>query len=99
MGKDDGMDSLLSSLGGIDASRFQRPPAMKAQRGESSPAKMGGAGEKTSVQGSYKAQVATVSPRPHPGLSQKDSNSRLDSLLGDTLISKSSRCGTPILLT
>ena len=91
MGKDDGMDNLLSNIGGIDASRFQRPPAMKAQRVEPSPAKMGGVGERTSLQGSYKAQAATVSPRPHAGLSHKDSNSKLDSLLGDTLMSKSSR--------
>ena len=91
MGKDDGMDNLLSNIGGIDASRFQRPPAMKAQRGEPSPARMGGAGEKTSVQSSYKAQAAIGPSRPQPSLSQKDSNSKLDSLLGDTLMSKSSR--------
>jgi len=92
MGRDDGLDNLLSNIGGIDSSRFRKPPGMKDQGTEGFPAKEStGTGSK-SQSSSYKHPAAVISPRLQPSVSQGDSNSKLDSLLGDTLFSKASRC-------
>jgi hypothetical protein len=110
-GDGDPMYNLLSSIGGIDSTRFQRPQAMKDLRAQESPAKKGPGTSGTSQSAvarppssqpssSYNAEAASgiVSPRLQTSqkpsgviLSQGNSNSQLDALLGDSLFSKPSR--------